>query len=208
MKKIMDKLFNTIKFDKKYVFFCLILILIGIITGSFFIVILKDQDKNLIIEYIQSFVDTIKNNNFDYIDTLKNTLITNYITVSLIFIIGFTTILFPINIIILFYKSFIIGFCLASFILTFGVKGLLLSIVYIFPHLIINIFLFSIFIAFTLKISLKMIKYVLNKKDINMRGYFSKYIYTFLFILILITFTSLYETFITPYLLKLIVNII
>ena len=208
MKKLMDKLFNFAKFDKRYVLFCLILVILGIVAGSLFIVILNSSDKSLVIEYIESFIDNIKNNDFNYIDTLKNTLIINYIIVIIIVIIGFTYLLVPVNILILFYKSFVIGFILSSFILTYKIKGLLLSIIYIFPHLIINILLLSLLIAFTLKSSLKMIRCILKKKEINIRLYFNKYLYTILFISIIIFITSLYESFVTPYLLKLIVNIL
>ena len=204
----MDKLFNLVRFDKRYVLFCLILVILGIVCGSLFIVILNSSDKSLVIEYIETFIDTIKNNNFNYIDTLKNTLIINYLVIVIISILGFTYFLVPLNILILFYKSFVIGFSLSSFILVYKIKGLLLSIVYIFPHLIINILLFSLLIAFTLKLSIKMINSIIKKKDINMRVYFNKYLYTGLFIFIVLTITSLYESFVTPYLLKLVVNIL
>ena len=59
--KLMDKLINNIKFDKKYVFFSLILVILGVITGSIFIVILNSTDKNLVIEYISNFIENIKN---------------------------------------------------------------------------------------------------------------------------------------------------
>ena len=208
MKKIMDKLFNTIKFDKRYVFFCLVVVILGILAGSLFIVILNSSDKSLVIEYIESFIGSIKNNNFNYIDTFKNTLIINYLFIFLISIIGITQFLCPLNILLLFYKSFIVGFSLSSFILTYKIKGLLLSILYIFPHLIINILLFSLLIAFTLKICIKTIKYIIKKKDVNMRLYFTKYLYTVLFVFMIITISSLYESFIAPYLLKFIVNMI
>ena len=208
MKKIMDKLLKTIRFDKRYVFFCLVLVILGIICGSLFIVILNSSDKNLVIEYIQSFVDSIKNHNFNYIDTLKNTLIANYLVILIISIISFTYFLIPINILILFYKSFIVGFSLSSFVLTYKIKGVLLSIIYIFPHMIFNILLLSILTAFTLKISINMIKHIIRRKDVNMRLYFNKYLYTVLFVFILITISSLYESFITPALLKLFVNIL
>lgn len=208
MKKVMDKLFNIVKFDKRYVFFCLILVILGIIAGSLFIIVLNTSDKSLVIEYIESFIDNIKNNDFNYVETLKNTLIINYLVIFIISIIGFTYFLIPINILLLFYKSFIIGFSLSSFILTYKIKGLLLSIIYIFPHLIINILLFSLLIAFTVKLSLKTIKSIIKKKEVNMRLYFNKYLYTSIFIIIIITITSLYESFVAPYLLKLIVNII
>ena len=205
MKKVMDKLLNTIRFDKKYVLFCMILVIIGIISGSLFIVILNSSDKSLVIEYITNFIDTIKNNSFNYVDMFKNTILINYIIIT---ILGFTYILAPINILILFYKAFIIGFSMSSFILTFKIKGLLLSIVYIFPHLILNILIFSILTAFTLKLSITMTKSIIKKKDVNMRHYFNKYLYTSIFIIVLITITSLYESFIAPYLLKLVSNII
>lgn len=208
MKKVLDKLLNTIRFDKRYVFFCMILVVLGIICGSLFIVILKSSDKNLVIEYIENFIDTIKNNNFNYMDTLKNTLIVNYLVVIIISIVGFTYFLIPINILILFYKSFIIGFSLSSFILAYKIKGLLLSTIYIFPHLILNILFFIILVAFTLKLSINMINSIIKKKNVSMRTYFNKYLYTFLFIIVLITITSLYESFVAPTLLKLIVNII
>ncbi len=208
MKKVMDKLLNTIRFDKKYVLFCMILVIIGIISGSLFIVILNSSDKSLVIEYITNFIDTIKNNSFNYVDTFKNTILINYIIIAIITILGFTYILAPVNILILFYKAFIIGFSMSSFILTFKIKGLLLSIVYIFPHLILNILIFSILTAFTLKLSITMTKSIIKKKEVNMRHYFNKYLYTSIFIIILITITSLYESFIAPYLLKLVSNLI
>ena len=204
----MDKLFNLVRFDKRYVLFCLILVILGIVCGSLFIVILNSSDKSLVIEYIETFIDTIKNNNFNYIDTLKNTLIINYLVIFIISILGFTYFLAPLNILILFYKSFVIGFSLSSFILVYKIKGLLLSIIYIFPHLIINIILFSLLIAFTLKLSIKMINSIIKKKDVNMRVYFNKYLYTGLFIFIVLTISSLYESFVSPYLLKLVVNIL
>ena len=204
----MDKLLNKIKFDKRFVFFTLIIVIIGIICGSLFIVILNSSDKNLVIEYIESYISSIKDNSFNYIDIFKNTIISNYGAVFIISVIGFTYFLAPFNILILFYKSFVIGFSISSLILTYKIKGLLISIVYIFPHLLINILLFSILTAFTLKLSINMINHIIKKKDVNMRVYFNKYLYTFIFIIIIITFTTIYESFLSPSLLKLLVNII
>ena len=204
----MDKLLNNIKFDKKYVFFSMVLVILGIITGSLFIVILNSTDKNLVIEYITDFIDSIKNNSINNIDIFKNTLLINYIIIIIISIIGFTYFFFPVNIIVLFYKAFIIGFSLAAFILTYKFKGILLSIIYIIPHSIINILLFSLLVSFTLKLSINMIKYIIKKKEVNMRGYFNKYLYMFLIFIFLITLTSTYESFIVPKLIKLFVKII
>lgn len=208
MKKVMDKLLNTVKFDKKYVLFCLVLVILGIVTGSIFVVILNSTDKNLVIEYIESFIETLKANNFNFIDTFKNTLIINYLIIIILIIIGFTYFLIPINVLILFYKAFIIGFSLSSFILTYKIKGLLLSIIYIFPHLIVNILIISLLTAYTLKLSINMINCIIKKKEVNMRGYFNKYLYIIILFLVLVTLSTLYESFIAPLLLKFIANLI
>ena len=206
--KLLDKLLNNIRFDKKYVFFSLIIVILGIITGALFIVILNSADKNLVIEYISSFVDNIKNSSINNLDLLKNAIISNYIVIFILLIVGFTSFLFPINVLVLFYKSFIIGFSLSSFILTYGIKGSLLSIFYILPHLLINILIFCLLTAFTLKISINMIKCIIKRKDVNMRQYFNKYLSIIIISVVIITLTSLYEAYVSPYLLKLIVNLI
>lgn len=208
MKKTMDKLLNEIKFDKRYVFFCAILAILGIVTGSIFIIILNNADKELIIEYIETFIQSIINNNINYVELLKNTLINNYLPIMIITIFGLTYFLSFFNILILFYKSFVIGFSIASFILVYNLKGLLIGLIYIFPHLVINISLLVIFTAFTLKLSIKTINCVLKKKQTDMRHFLKKYICTFLAIFFLITITTLYESLILPRLLNLIIKII
>ena len=187
MKKALDKLLDNIKFDKKYVLFSLILVILGIVTGSIFVVILNSTDKNIVIEYIESFVESFKNGSFNYLDTFKNSEITNIIFVLIITIIGFTYFLFPIIIIILFYKAFIIGFSLSSFILTYKLKGLLLI---------------SLLVAFSLKLSITMIKCIIKKKEVNMRQYFNKNLYISLITIILMTLTALYESFVLPLIFK------
>ena len=200
--KILDKLLNNIRFDKRYVFFSIVIVILGIITGSFFIVILNNTDKNLIIEYITSYFDNINTN------LLKNTILNNYLVILVLSIVGYSCFLFPINILLLFYKSFIIGFTISSFILTYNLKGIIYSFIYIFPHLIINILIFALITAFTTRISLNMIKYIIKKENVNMRHYFNKYISIIIVSLIIIFITSIYETNIMPIILKKIVNII
>ena len=200
---LLDKLINNIKFDKKYVLFSIIIVISGIITGSLFIVILNNTDKNIIIEYISSFIKNINTMNI-----LKNTFITNYICIFILIIIGYSCFLFPINILILFYKAFIIGFTISSFILTYKTNGILLAIVYIIPHLIINILIFALITAFTLRLSLNMTKCIIKRKNVNIRGYFNKYLSLILLSLLIITLTSLYESYLMPYLLNLVIKIL
>ena len=202
MKKVMDKVFNLVKFDKRYVFFSLIIVLTGIIFGSLFIVIINKNDKSLVVEYINQFINNIKGNDLNYINTLINTLLLNNIIIIIMIILGISCILVPINILILFYKSFIIGFSISGFILSFKLKGLILSIIYVFPHLLLNILILSILTAFTLKLSMNLIKNIIRRKKCNLNLYLKKYKYVIIMLIFLISISSLYETYIVPYLLK------
>jgi len=74
--------------------------------------------------------------------------------------------------------------------------------------IVINILLISLLTAFTLKLSLNMIKCIIKKKEVNMRLYFNKYLYIMILFIFLITITSLYESFIAPFILKGLINII
>ena len=208
MKKVMDKVFNLVKFDKRYVFFSLIIVLTGIIFGSLFIVIINKNDKSLVIEYINQFINNIKGNDFNYINTLINTLLLNNIFIIIMIILGISCILVPINILILFYKSFIIGFSISGFILSFKLKGLILSIIYVFPHLLLNILILSILTAFTLKLSINLIKNIIRRKKCNLNLYLKKYKYVIIMLIFLISISSLYETYVIPYLFKKIITFI
>ncbi len=203
----MDKLLDKVKFDKRYVFFSMVIVILGIVTGALFIVILNNTDKNLVIEYITSYVESIINNTSN-INTLPTILFMNIIIIFIMTIVGFTYILFPINIVILFYKAFVIGFSLSAFSLTYKFKGLIISIIYIFPHLIINILVFSLLTAFTVKLSVNMIKNIINKKSVDMRSYISKYMVTISIFIVIVILTSLYETYIIPYLIKIVFNLL
>ncbi len=193
----MDKLLNEIKFDKKTVLYMIIIILSGVVCGSLFIVLLNDADKKLVLEYVSSFIENVSKP-IDNILLLKNTLINNFSFLLLIWIIGLTYILFPVNILVLFYKSFVLGFSISSFIYTKGIKGIILSIIYIFPHNIINILVYGVLTAYTARLSLNMIKSYKANKSINIRQIIKKYTYTFFFLGFILLLSILFESFITP----------
>ena len=61
----MDKLRKIIKYDKKIMTLLNIIAIIGIITGSIFMVIISKDDKQLVLNSIKDFFDNLINNKFD-----------------------------------------------------------------------------------------------------------------------------------------------
>ena len=68
--------------DKKVNTFIMFIIILGIISGSLFLVVLKDTDRNLVIEKINTFFTNINTNNINNIEAFKNAFIENIIFVD------------------------------------------------------------------------------------------------------------------------------
>jgi stage II sporulation protein M len=206
MKK--DKHKKTIKYDKKTIKFLIIISLIGIITGSLLITVLNKADKELVTDYISHFVEDIHNNTFNYYDSLKNSLIINTVIIISIWLLGISIIGIPLIILLIFLKSMTLGFTIASFIFVYKLKGLLLGLIYIFPSSVINLLLFILVGSFSVRICLKTIRTIINKKDINYKNIINRYVSVLIFSLVIIVISSLFEIFVTSFLIKLFASII
>lgn len=203
---LLDKLKNKIKYNKKIMIFLIIIVIFGIISGSFLSVMLNNNDKELVIDNINEYIKNI--NTFQNMNILKNSLFSNLIIITCIWILGISIIGIIIVIILVFWKSFTLGFTISSFILTYNFKGILLSFIYIFPHLIINILITMYLGSYAFKFSLLLIKCITNKIKLDFRKLIFIYFKVLITSIVVIIFTSFFEAFITPIFLKYIVQII
>lgn len=198
--KQLDKLKKDFNLNKKTVKFLIGISILGFIFGCLFIIIISNTDKLLVKEYIQSFIKNLDNVN--YINIFKNTIISNLLFIIVIWLLGMSVIGIPINLFYYFLKGFVLGFTCVSFILTYHLKGCIFSILYVVPHNIINISIFTILVYYSLEFSILLIYSIIKKKSINFKPFISKYIKILLFSIIIILITCIYETFILPNLIK------
>lgn len=203
MKKLFKLINSEFKKNKKYFIFITILLIIGFVTGSFFITILSSDDKKLVSETISGFFNQVKNNKVDIIYLLRTSLSTNLIYIIFIWLLGISIIGIPIIIFLVFIKSFIIGFSLSGIIYHYNIKGILLSLSYIFPHQIINLVAISFIGLYALKVSISLIKLIISKKQINFKNIMKKYFAVLIICIILVLISSVFESFVCPYLIKL-----
>lgn len=198
MKKVTDKFKITIKHNKKVIFFLGIIAVIAIIFGSLFSVMLNESDKNLTLEYINNFFENIKNNNLNYILALKNGSISSLGFILIVWLLGVSIIGMPIVLFMYFSKFFVIGFSISSIIKGYGLKGCLLSFAYIFPHHIIYIIVYTILTVYSIKMSIKLISTIIKKDKIDFKPIINKYLLVLLLSVIIAVLTLLFEVFITP----------
>ena len=202
----MNKIKNILKFDKKIMLFLNIISIIGIISGSIFVIIINKNDKRLMLESVIKLFTKIKNNDFNYILTLKNSILNNYIVTFFIWIVGISVIGALIVIFLLFYKCFILTFTISSIIYSYGIKGIFLSLIYIFPHMILNILIFMYIGSYSIKLSIILIKSIIKKENLNFKSFLNNYLKVLLISILFLTISSFIESIIMPSLLKSIIK--
>ena len=125
--------------NKRINLFVFFVIILGIISGTIFLLALNETDKELVINQISSFMSNINNNELNNFNAFKNVLIENIIFIVLIWILGMSIIGIIFNIFFVYLKGFIVGFTLSSFFMIYGYKALIGGVIYLIPSGIINI---------------------------------------------------------------------
>lgn len=194
--------------NKKVNLFVIFIVILGIISGSLFLMVLNDNDKSEVINEISTFMANINTNNINNFNSFKNSLIEGMILIILSWILGMSIIGVIFNIFFIYMKSFTIGFSISSFILVYKYKGILSSLIYVIPSQLINILIILILGVYTLLFSKYLFKMIfLKDKTVNLGKFFKKYVLVFGICIILCLVSSLCEAYLLPSLLKVIIKL-
>ena len=207
MNKKKTKLSNIILPSKKINYFVITILLFGVISGSIFLIVLNDTDKSNAILQIETFISNIDGNKIDNGLALKNSLIINYIFVGLIWGLGLSIIGVIFNIFLTYIKGFIIGFSISSIFLTYKYKGILMGLLYIFPHQIINIMVVCILTIYSIMFSHNLLTIIVSKSVKKNRLMLKKYVIILVFSVIASFISSILEIYMFPNLLKVIISL-
>ena len=199
--KLINLIMNDLKKDKSIYLSLLIALIISFIFGMFFITILSSTDKVTLKEYITNFFTSIKQGK---IISLYKTLINNNLGILITSILAFSVVLFPLVIVIIFYKGFTLAFTITSLIYTFKIKGIILAIVYVFPSLIFNLVFYFIMCYYSFKLSLILFNKAINKDTTNINKFLKKYLVIILVCISFVSLFSFYDTYLLPSLIKLV----
>ena len=208
MKKYMDKLKSNIRINKNLFVFLVVIVAVGVASGSIFVTVLNDSDKIMVSDYLNNFLNNLNSNNLNYNGTLINTLIFTLGLAILIWILGISVIGFALILLFLFIKAFSLGFSVASIIINFNFKGILIALAYVVPHHIINLMIYLLISSYALVLSYRLISSFTKKKNFDFKGIFNRYLFILGFSLIILLFSALYEVYLAPSLINMIVNIL
>lgn len=208
MKKYMDKLRSNIRINKNLFVFLVVIIAVGVASGSIFVTVLNDSDKTMVSDYLNNFFNNLNSNNLNYSGTLINTLIFTLGLVILIWILGISVIGFILILLFLFIKAFALGFSVGSIIINFNFKGILIALAYVVPHHIINMMIYLLISSYALVLSYRLINSFTKKQTFEFKSVFNRYLFILGFSLIILLISVLYEVYGAPKLINLIISVL
>lgn len=196
----MKKMMVGFKRNKTFAILSIILT-ITFVLGCLFIAFLSTENKKLVFDSVNDFVNTIKdtkNNNFNvFLRSINNNLLINLI----VWLIGISIIGIPIIIITLGFKSFVLGFTYVSFIYNFKFRGILWGIIYLLPH-IINLLCLFILAYYAINFSVMVFNYYFRKKEYSKNIVVKRYVKLLLINILISIISSLAEAFLIPIILR------
>lgn len=203
MKKEKNAFQKEIQKNKYKYIFLLTIILIGFISGIIFSNILSYNDHQEISNTLKDYFLGIKNNqSINYLGNFLNIFSVNYLYMLLIWIFGLSIIGIILNPFILYFKSFVIGFSVGIIISVYSYLGILGSLLYLFPHLLINLLVYTLLSFYGIKLSIKLFKALFLHKNFNFQDFMKKYLKILGVASIILLITTLYETFLADFVMK------
>ena len=133
-RKIKQTIIEHVANNRKEYIIIVLLFIIGIFLGVFFVNNMQESSNEEIQSYINNFIEKMKNlQNIDNMSLLKNSITQNIVFAVLIWFFGTTVIGLPIVFGLILYRGFCLGYTVSSFIAILGIgKG----IVFIFASLL------------------------------------------------------------------------
>ena len=208
MIKRWSRVKNIILPNKKINIFVISILFLGVILGSVYANIIGLNDRNLVIDKIKVFIDNINSGSLNAFLVFKNSTVINFSYLIIIWILGISIIGVIIGIILLFLKGFIFGFSLASFIITYGIKGIMLSFIYLIFGQLFNVIFIVILTVYSIIFSIKLIKNIFNREmNQKLLSFMKNYLIILVMCILLALVSSVSEAFILPSLIKLVIKL-
>lgn len=205
--KISKIISNHIYENLKSYIIVTIILLIGIVLGVIYINNINQDLANEIKEYINNFVNTLKDNyTIDKVELMKNTIISNSILVVTMWFVGSTVIGIPIVLGIIAYRGFCIGYTISAALITLGSPG---GIIFSISSMLLQNLLFIPAILALGVSGINLYKSIMkDKRRENIKIEIIRHTLFSIFMLIILLVASVIETYLSTELIIMTINFI
>lgn len=205
--KISKIISNHIYENLKSYIIVTIILLIGIVLGVIYINNINQDLANEIKEYINNFVNTLKDNyTIDKVELMKNTIISNSILVVTMWFVGSTVIGIPIVLGIIAYRGFCIGYTISAALITLGSPG---GIIFSISSMLLQNLLFIPAILALGVSGIKLYKSIMkDKRRENIKIEIIRHTLFSIFMLMILLVASVIETYLSTELIIMTINFI
>ncbi len=179
----------------------MVALLIGFSLGVISFLILKN--KSIKTDYI-NYINLINNGKYNYINGLVKSIFYNLRYSFFIWIFGILFIFSILSIFLIIFKGISLGFMISSVIYTFGIKGLLYSLI-LCLNSVLNIIVFILLSYYSINFSIKSYNAYRNNRQINYKSFFSNYFYIYIILSIILVLSSVFEIYICSNIIKFVV---
>jgi stage II sporulation protein M len=188
--------------------FTTMLFIIGVIFGAIIVNSLNAQQKHDLFYYLTMFFGQASEGNFASSNDMFLYSTLHYVKyIGLIWIIGLAVIGLPFTLILLFLKGIVVGFTVGFLVNQFGLEGFFLSFVSVLPQNLIIIPAFIIVSTGSISFSIKIIKQLMGERA--KEAFINQFLKYSLFMVVagvFIVIAAAFEGFLSPSLIKLVVN--
>ena len=186
-----------IDFIKKRKLFSILLFIFisSFILGTFFIFFISDDNKVLVKDGITLYFNGLSNLN--YTDNFIVGLINNIGIALIIWLLGISIFGCFIIFIIYFIKCFVVSFSFSSIIYVYGLKGIILSVIYSICYFI-NLGILFILSYYGVSFSILLFKYFFKNKDYNRIVIVKRYFKVLVISLVFIVLNLIIDSYLIP----------
>ena len=163
------------------------------------------KSREELFNYFNNFLDGYNEIEYNKINLLGESVKFNLFSMFIMSIFGISVIIMPLVPVLVFIKGFVLGFTIGFLVSQFDLQGILIAVVAVFPQNLLVIPCYLLGGLTTVGFSIKIVNYFRSREKLNFLDYFN-YISKMVFLGILILGGSLVETYISPFLFKIILK--
>lgn len=207
--KINERIMIHAKENTSIYLFVIVLLFMGVIFGAIVVNSLHEELKQDLQFYLNQFFTQVDKDKIGKPHVVfRESYFSQLMYIGIIWLLGISIIGLPIILILLFLKGVVVGFTVGFLVDQMGTGGFFLAVVSVLPQNIIVIPIYVLISTIAIGFSIQLIKQLFIKK--NTESIFPDLVkYTFIFLLvgIILMLSSAIEGYVSPKLMKIVINI-